>query len=448
MPPAPVQDLLPSGGGGTQRFEYREGVRGGEVVQLQLPDSVPGEVVRANERRAFSGDEDELEGSGRGVDPEKVPKKGRDLRVRGVDVIEHQENGNLRQVAFQDEQRKGFPSLRRSMKHLRERRPTGPVQETGDVPEDLVCGGLGPQTPPEDVDAAFESGNPSGDERGLPDPGEPRDDESAGDGVRDESSELLGLRGPSLEVSGGDRLRHVEDLPRLHAGLPVEDNSEVEPAPRDAREDVGEPRPAREEQRDLVQSSLGLVPLEIGDDDTLLLDLLPDRLRPPEPRLGEEVRDLAAGFPRDVDLRGLQQPLLRQLPHRPGDVRAPSPDRLRDPVLGRFLGRGIVLTDVASIEQIQKAAWRKRESEAHHTCGQFHRGLKSPGVDFGTMEGLTKKVSPSGQDVDKGWREAVRQSCASLRREGFSVSNAVGELRMRGTRRGGTLLAAKGPHVV
>jgi len=112
------------------------------------------------------------------------------------------------------------------------------------------------------------------------------------------------------------------------------------------------------------------------------------------------------------------------------------------------LGRGIVLTDVASIEQIQKAAWRKRESEAHHTCGQFHRGLKSPGVDFGTMEGLTKKVSPSGQDVDKGWREAVRQSCASLRREGFSVSNAVGELRMRGTRRGGTLLAAKGPHVV
>jgi hypothetical protein len=64
------------------------------------------------------------------------------------------------------------------------------------------------------------------------------------------------------------------------------------------------------------------------------------------------------------------------------------------------------------------------------------------------MEGFAKKVPPSGRDLDKGWREAVSQSCASLRREGFSVSNAVRGLRKRVARREGILLAAKGPHVV
>ncbi|TLZ64641.1 MAG: hypothetical protein E6K16_03940 [Methanobacteriota archaeon] len=64
------------------------------------------------------------------------------------------------------------------------------------------------------------------------------------------------------------------------------------------------------------------------------------------------------------------------------------------------------------------------------------------------MEGLAKVASPSGRDLERGWREAVRRSCASLRREGFSVSKAVRELRKRGIRRGGILLAAKGPHVV
>ena len=63
------------------------------------------------------------------------------------------------------------------------------------------------------------------------------------------------------------------------------------------------------------------------------------------------------------------------------------------------------------------------------------------------MEGFAKKVPRAGRDVDGGWREAVSQSSAALRREGFSVSNVVMGLRKRGTRRG-EILAAKGPHVV
>jgi hypothetical protein len=63
------------------------------------------------------------------------------------------------------------------------------------------------------------------------------------------------------------------------------------------------------------------------------------------------------------------------------------------------------------------------------------------------MEGFTKKVPPSRRGLDNGWREAVSQCCASLRREGFSVSNVVKGPRKRGTRRD-ELLAAKGPHVV
>src|SRR5205809_7801254 len=64
------------------------------------------------------------------------------------------------------------------------------------------------------------------------------------------------------------------------------------------------------------------------------------------------------------------------------------------------------------------------------------------------MEGLPKKETSSGKDLDSGWREAVRQSLASLRREGFSVPDLVRGLRARGARRAGVLLAARGPHIV
>lgn len=64
------------------------------------------------------------------------------------------------------------------------------------------------------------------------------------------------------------------------------------------------------------------------------------------------------------------------------------------------------------------------------------------------MEGLTKKGPPSGKGLDRGWQEAVRQSLASLRREGFSVPEIGRGFRARGTQRDGVLLAAKGPHVV
>src|SRR2546426_7064700 len=73
---------------------------------------------------------------------------------------------------------------------------------------------------------------------------------------------------------------------------------------------------------------------------------------------------------------------------------------------------------------------------AGHAGGQFHRGLKSPEADFRSMEGFAKKVPRAGRDLDGGWREAVSQSSAALRREGVSVSNVVMGLRKRGARRG------------
>ena len=61
-------------------------------------------------------------------------------------------------------------------------------------------------------------------------------------------------------------------------------------------------------------------------------------------------------------------------------------EKFREVLEDKYLKRKLIdgpAPEVPAVQEIQKAALRKRESEPHHGRGQFHRGLKSPGAESG-----------------------------------------------------------------
>src|SRR5439155_10065665 len=82
MTAASLQDFLPPGGGGAERFKNGEGVGVRQAVELQFPQAVSGQVVRPDEPEALPGEEEELDCADRRVEADKVPKKDGGLGAR------------------------------------------------------------------------------------------------------------------------------------------------------------------------------------------------------------------------------------------------------------------------------------------------------------------------------------------------------------------------------
>src|SRR5437867_913936 len=98
MAAASLENRSAPSGGNIEGVHHRVRVAHGEVVQFDLEDAILCELLRADEREALSGKEEDLQRPRRCIGEEYFVHDRCELRVRRVSIIENYDSGQIRKV--------------------------------------------------------------------------------------------------------------------------------------------------------------------------------------------------------------------------------------------------------------------------------------------------------------------------------------------------------------